>query len=69
MKAMAKELRDIVDSGYVQTFPHILAFGKLSSESRSFIKKVLHDRFARKTFNPVTVIHPGTVCVIVIISF
>ena len=30
MKAMIGELRDIVDSGYVQTFPHILAFGKLS---------------------------------------
>ena len=59
MKAMIGELRDIVDSGYVQTFPHILAFGKLSIQSRSLIKKALHDRFARKTFNPVTVIHQG----------
>ena len=60
MKAMIGELRNIVDSGYVETFPHMLAFGKISIQSRSFIKKALHDRFARKTFNPVTVIHRGS---------
>jgi len=59
MKAMFWELREIVDNGYAQTFPHILASGKLSIQARSFIKKALRSRCARKSFNPVTFIRQG----------
>ena len=59
MKAMVWELREIVDNGYAQTFPHMLEFGKLSIQARSFIKKALRSRCTRESFNPVTFIRQG----------